>query len=121
MVLIGLAGYLLPLPALIWAWVRWRNSNPRFVSPLWRSIVAFSALILVSTIGLSVFVVAFRANTLPEGDAKYSFFLASCRFGFLTSALALLLSLIGKGRVCLPVALASLGLGCLWIIAIAMY
>ena len=121
MVLIGLAGYLLPLPTLIWAWVRWWNSNPRFVCPVWRSILSFSALVLVSAIGLSVLVVASHANSLPEGDAKYSFALASCRFGFFASILALGLSLVGRGRLRLPVALPSLGLGCLWVIAFAMY
>lgn len=121
MVLIGLAGYLLPIPTLIWAWVRWWNSKPRFGIPVWRSVVSFSALILVTAIGLSVFAVAAHANSLPEGDAKYTFAIASCSFGFLASVLALLLSLAGKGRVCLPVALASFGLGCLWIIALATY
>ena len=121
MVLIGLAGYLLPIPTVIWAWVRWWNSKPRFGPPAWRSILAFSALILVSAIGLSVLLVAVHANSLPEGDAKYSFALASCRLGFFASVLALMLSLVGKGRVRLPVTLASLGLGCLWIIAFAMY
>jgi hypothetical protein len=121
MTLIGLAGYLLPIPTLIWAWVRWWSCKPRFGFPVWRSIVSFSALILVSAIGLSVFAVTAHAGSLPEGNANYTFAVVSCRFGFLASVLALLFSLVGKGRVCLPVALASFGLGCLWIIALAMY
>jgi hypothetical protein len=67
MFFIGLAGYILPIPCLIWAWVRWLTSKPRFVPPPWRSILAFAALILVSAIGLSVLLVAVHANSLPEG------------------------------------------------------
>jgi hypothetical protein len=121
MIFIGLAGYLLPIPSLIWAWVRWFKSKPRFVPPAWRSVLAFSGLILVSAIGLFVVLVFFYANSLPEGAAKYSFAVASCRFGFFSAALALVLSLVGKGPVCAPVALASFGLGSLWVIALAMY
>lgn len=121
MIFIGLAGYLLPIPSLIWAWVRWFKSKPRFVPPAWRSVLAFSALILVSAIGLSVLLVVFYANSLAEGTSKYSFAVASSRFGFLASALALILSLVGKGPVCSPVALASFGLGSLWVIALATY
>jgi hypothetical protein len=111
----------LPIPSLIWGWVRWRNSKPRFVRPAWRSIAAFSALILASAIGLSVLFVAFHANSLPEGAAKYSFAVASSRFGFAASGLALVLSLVGKGPVCLPAALASFGLAALWGIAVITY
>ena len=121
MFFIGLAGYLLPIPCLIWAWVCWLTSKPRFVPPAWRSILALVALILVSVIGLSVLLVAFHANSLPEGSGKYAFALASSRRGFAASLLALVLSLVGKGPVCSPVALASLGFACLWIISWAMY
>jgi hypothetical protein len=120
MIFIGLAGYLLPIPSLIWAWVRWLKSEPRFVTPAWRSVLAFCGLILVSAIGLFVVLVFFYANSLPE-PAKYALAVTSSRFGFLASALALLLSLVGKGPVCAPVALASFGLGSFWVIALAMY
>ena len=118
--LLGLAGYLLPIPSVIWAWVRWFKSEPRFVAPAWRSFLAFSGLILISAIGLFVVFVFFYANSLSE-PAKYSFAATSCRAGFRASVLALVLSLAGKGRVCAPVALASFGLGSLWVIALAMY
>jgi hypothetical protein len=120
MIFIGLAGYLLPIPSLIWAWLRWFKSEPRFVAPAWRSVLAFSGLILVSASGLFVVLVFFYANSLRE-PAKYSLAVTSSRFGFVASALALLLSLVGKGPVCAPVALASFGLGALWVIALAMY
>ncbi|HLZ40550.1 MAG TPA: hypothetical protein VKQ11_06300 [Candidatus Sulfotelmatobacter sp.] len=90
------------------------------MSPTWRSVLAFSGLILVSAIGLFVAFVFFYANSLPE-PAKYSFAVTSSGFGFLASALALLLSLVGKGRVCAPVALGSFGLGSFWVIALATY
>jgi hypothetical protein len=62
-----------------------------------------------------------RANGLPEGPMKYSFALTASRIGFKASAVALVLSVIGKGPVRPPAALASLGLAALWIIAIVTY
>ena len=121
MFFIGLAGYLLPIPCLVWAWVRWLTSKPRIFPPAWRSVVAFAGLIIVSGIGLSVLLVAFHANSLPEGSGNYAFALASSRHGFAASVLALVLSLVGKGPVCSPVALASLGFACLWVIVLVMY
>ncbi len=120
MIFIGLAGYILPIPSLIWAWLRWLKSEPRFAAPAWRSILAFSGLILVSAIGLFVVFVFFYANNLSE-PAKYWFAVTSSRIGFCASTLGLVLSLVGKGRVCAPVALASFGLGSFWVIALAMY
>ena len=119
--LIGLAGYILPIPCLIWGWVQWLRSKPRFGAPIWRSIVAFSALVLASVIGLSVFLVAYHANGMPEDGTKYSFAIASSRLGFATSVLAVLLAVLGKGPVRLPAALASFGLAALWIIAVITY
>jgi hypothetical protein len=106
MIFIGLAGYLLPIPSLIWAWVRWFKSEPRFVAPTWRSILAFSGLILVSAIGLFVVFVFVYANSVPE-PAKYSLAVMSSRCGFLASVFGLVVLLVGKGPVCAPVALAS--------------
>jgi hypothetical protein len=105
--LIGFAGYVLPIPCLIWGWVRWLSSKPHFAAPTWRSILAFSGLALSSVVGLSVFLVVAQANGMPEGTTKYSFALASSRVGFTTSVLSLLLALVGKGPVRLPAALAS--------------
>jgi hypothetical protein len=78
-------------------------------------------LVLASLIGLSVFLVASHANSLPEGATKYSFAIASSRVGFGASIFALLLALIGRGPVCLPAALASFGLAALWVIAVMTY
>lgn len=120
MIFIGLAGYLLPIPAVIWAWVRWFKSEPRFVAPAWRSILAFCGLILVSAAGLFVVVVFLYVNSMSE-PAKYTSAVTFSVLGFFASAIALLLSLVGKGPVCAPVALASFGLASFWVIAIAMY
>jgi len=119
--LIGAAGYILPIPSLIWGWLRWWTSKPRFEPDKWRRIAVFLALTLASIIGLSVLFVASHLNDLPEGSTKYSFAAAASRIGFKTSAVALVLSMIGKGPVRLPAALASVGLAALWIIAIVMY
>jgi hypothetical protein len=119
--LMAVAGYLLPIPSLIWGWVRCLGSKPRLAPPAWRYAVAFLGLALASAIGLSVLFVAAHANGLPEGSVKYSFALSSSRFGFAASALALVLSLAGKGPVRLPASLASVGLAALWVIAVITY
>jgi hypothetical protein len=54
-VLIGFAGYILPVPSLIWAWVRWLKTQPRFSD--WRKISVFSGLVLASLGGFLVLVV----------------------------------------------------------------
>jgi hypothetical protein len=100
--------------------MRWFKSEPRFAVPAWRSIIAFAGLILVSVIGLFVVLVILYGNSLSE-PAKYSFAVTSSRIGFRASVLGLVLSLVGKGRVCAPVALASFGLVSLWVIGLAMY
>ena len=119
--LIGVAGYILPVPSLIWGWVQWWNSKPRFVRPVWRRITVLLGLTLASVIGLSVLFVMSHANDLPEGPTKYSFAIASSRLGFKASAIALVLSLAGKGPARLPASLASLGLAALWVIAAITY
>jgi len=117
--LIGLAGYILPIPSLIWGWAEWWNVRPRFSS--WRQTAVFAGLILSSVIGLFVLFVISHANGLPEGPTKYAFAMASGRSGFAVSVFALLLSLSGKGRVRLPASLAAAGLAALWIIASITY
>jgi len=118
---VGLAGYILPIPSLVWGWVRWSTSRPRFAPPAWRRIAAFSGLTLASSIGLSVLFVAFHANGLPEGPTKYSFAIAADRLGFAASAIALALSLVGNGPVRLPASLASLSLAALWVFTAITY
>ena len=119
--LIGLAGYILPIPSLIWGWVRWVSSKPRFAPPAWRRVATFSALSLASIIGLSVLFVVSHANGLGEGPAKYSFAMKASVLGFAASAGALVLSLAGKGPARLPASLASLGLAAFWFFAAMVY
>jgi hypothetical protein len=118
--LIGFAGYILPIPSLIWGWTQWWSTNPRFAPDKWRRITVFAGLILASFVGLSVLFVMAYANGLPEGP-KYEFAMASGRHGFAASILALVLSLLGRGPVRLPSSLASSGLAALWLIASITY
>jgi hypothetical protein len=118
--LIGLAGYLLPIPSLTWGWVQWSISKPRFAHPAWRRIAVLLGLSLATAVGLSVFFVLSHANDLPEGP-KYLFAMASSRLGLKVSAIALVLSLVGIGPVRLPASLASLGLAAFWVIAAITY
>ena len=107
--LIGFAGYILPVPSLTWAWVRWLKPQPRFSD--WRKISVFSGLVLASLVGFLVLVVMDK-NARNSGPPDLSF----VPFGFIGSILALILSLIGNGPVRLPTSLASFGLAALWFI-----
>jgi hypothetical protein len=108
-VLIGFAGYILPVPSLIWAWVRWLKTQPRFFD--WRKISVFSGLVLASLVGFLVLVVMDK-NARNSGPPDLSL----VPFGFVGSILALILSLIENGPVRLPASLASFGLAALWFI-----
>src|SRR6266853_6741298 len=99
-VLIGFAGYILPAPSLIWAWVRWLKTQPRFSD--WRKISVFSGLVLASLVGFSVLVVMDK-NARNSGPPELSL----VPFGFVGSTLALVLPLICDGPVSRPAWLAS--------------
>lgn len=117
---LGLSGYLLPLPSLIWGWVVWSKSRPRFNSPKWRYVAAFAGLVLASLVGLSAsFVIVYSGNVRVE--ARYEFAMKSCGRGIVASVIALLLSLIGKGPMRLPASLGSLGLAAFWVVAAILY
>jgi len=108
-VIIEFEGYVLPVPSLIWAWVRWLKPQPRFSD--WRKISVFSGLVLASFIGFLV-LVAMDKNARNSGPPDLSL----VPFGFVGSILALILSLLGNGPVRLPSSLASFGLAALWFI-----
>src|SRR5215472_3324039 len=107
--LIGLAGYILPAASLIWGWVRWWNTKPRFAPSRWRRITAFGGLILASYVGGN-------AIDLPADSA-----MSSAERGFKASMVALVLSLIRNCPVRLPVSWASFGLAAFWFIAAFLY
>ena len=118
---LGLFGYILPAPALIWAWAAWLKSRSHPDSPAWRAVAVFVGLILASVIGLLVVVVIAVVGGMPESGTKYSLAMKSSGLGFLASILALVLSLIGKGPARLPASLASFGLAALWFVAALTY
>jgi hypothetical protein len=118
---LGLSGYILPGPALIWAWAAWLKSRSNPDSPAWRTVSVFVGLILASVIGLVVVLVVAVVGGMPESGTKYSLAMKSCGFGFLASILALVLTLIGKGPARLPASLACFGLAALWLVAALLY
>lgn len=118
---LGLFGYILPGPALIWAWAAWLKSRSHPGSPAWRTVAVFVGLILASVIGVLVVVVIAVVGGMPESGTKYSLAMKSAGLGFLASILALVLSLIGKGPARLPASLASFGLAALWFVAAMTY
>ena len=119
--ILGFLGFLLPVPALIWGWAAWWRSRPRFGAPKWRYVAVILALTIASVVGLSVLFVISRVNGMPESETRYSFAMGSSALGFVASAIALLLSLIGKGPARLPSSLGSLGLAALWIVSALLY
>jgi hypothetical protein len=118
---LGLSGYILPAPALIWGWTAWLESRSNRDLPAWRAVSVFVGLILASAVGLAAVFVAAVVGGMPESGTKYSLAMKSSGFGFLASTLALFLSLIGKGPARLPTSLASFGLGAFWLVAALMY
>jgi hypothetical protein len=116
-----LSGYLLPVPSLIWGWAVWWKLRPRFGSPMWRYVAVILGLTIASVVGLSVLFVISHVSGMPESETRYSFAMKSSARGFVASAIALLLSLVGKGSVRLPSSLASFGLAALWIAAALLY
>jgi|SRR5579862_1460297 hypothetical protein len=118
---LGLSGYILPAPTLIWAWVAWLKSRSNADSSAWRTVSVFVGLILASVIGLAVVLVIAVVGGMPESGTKYSLAMKSSGFGFLASILALVLTLIGKGPARLPASLACFGLAALWLVAALLY
>lgn len=59
---LGLSGYILPIPSLIWGWTVWFKSQPRFGSPVWRFVTVFIGLAVASVIGLFVLFVIIRVG-----------------------------------------------------------
>jgi len=118
---LGLFGYILPAPTLLWVWAAWPKSRSRPDSPAWRAVAVFAGLILASIIGVFVVIVVAVVGGMPESGTKYSLAMKSSGLGFLASILALVLSLIGKGPARLPGSLASFGLAALWFVAAFTY
>lgn len=118
---LGLSGYILPIPSLICGWAAWFKSQPRFGSPVWRFVAAFIGLAVASVVGLFALFVIIRVGGMPESGAKYGIAMKSCGLGFLASMFALVVSLIGKGSVRLPASLGSFGLAAFWLVAALLY
>jgi hypothetical protein len=118
---LGLCGYILPAPALIWAWAAWSKSRSIPASPAWRNLSVFVGLTLASVVGLAVLFVVAHVGGMPESGTKYSLAMKSSGLVFLASTLALALSLIGKGPARLPASVASFGLAALWLVAALTY
>lgn len=113
-ILMSFAGYILPVPALIWAWVRWWKVRPRFTPDRWRRISTFGGLILASLVALFMLFAMYamaRWSGLPANA-----FVVLAAIGLVGSVFALMFSLMGEGPARVPAILASVGLATLWFI-----
>jgi hypothetical protein len=114
MILLYGVGYVLPAPCLVWGWLRFAKSRPRFSAPVWRRIAALSGLVVASVDGLSAVYVFIHLRTITNFFGAFGFGLDALYFGLASSALAVILSLLGKGPARLPALLASLCLVAYW-------
>lgn len=90
LIIVGFAGYILPVPCLIWAWIRWWKTRPHFAPDEWRRVGTFAGLILATLVGL------FVRFVIGENARKRDIPLAGV--GLMASMFALALSLMGKEK-----------------------
>lgn len=109
----------LPLLILALALWRWLHNAPRIVEPAWRSYVAIVAMSFAGVSAL-LWVVSLVWARLIGGFPFYDpVLLRFYRWGFLTSALGLFVSLVGKGKLRWPTTGLSLLMSMLWLMAAA--
>lgn len=96
---------------------RWLRSSPRIAIPTWRGYSAISAFSLAG-ISLIMWVVLFAWAQAIGGFGFYNpVVLRFYRWGFLTGAAGLLISLIGKGKLRWPACGLSALMAFLWLAA----
>ncbi|MGA2844629.1 MAG: hypothetical protein ABSF68_04315 [Candidatus Acidiferrales bacterium] len=106
---------LTPTALTLWAWTVWIIKPPRFAPPRWRSVIAFVGLLSVSVA---------LATALADGVCRvrsdsWATMVQRCGPGyifasFLSDIVAIIATLVGKGRARLSTFLAGLAMPLLW-------
>jgi hypothetical protein len=92
----------LPLLILFWAIWRWAHVSPRIGRPTWRYYVAFAAASLAGVSSLLWVISLVWARVIGGFPFYDPILLRFYRWGFLTAAGGLLVSLVGKGKLRWP-------------------
>ncbi len=107
----------LPLLILAWALWRWLRTAPRIVEPAWRSYMAIGAIGFAGASSMLWLISLIWAMVIGGFPFYDPVLLRFYRWGFLTSALGLLISFAGKGRLKWPSCGLSLLMALLWMMA----
>jgi hypothetical protein len=114
-----LGALFLGLPLVIFAraiW-RWLRASPRIGVPAWRGYVAMVGIGLAGVSALLWVVSLIWARAIGGFPFYDPVLLRFYRWGFLTSALGLFVSLVGKGKLRWPTTGLSLLMSMLWFMA----
>ncbi len=115
--ILGALFLVLPLVIFAWAIWRWLRASPRIGVPAWRSYVAIVAIGLAGVSALLWVVSLIWARAIGGFPFYDPVLLRFYRWGFLTSALGLFVSFVGKGKLRWPTTGLSLLMSMLWFMA----
>jgi hypothetical protein len=99
---------------LILAWKKWREVDPKFGVPRWRSIIAFVGLCSVSAQGLLFVAMDAYGRHISGWSHDYRLFNIWGRVDFYLFVVVVLAALFGKGRFRPWMFLSSLAISAVW-------
>lgn len=98
----------------ILAWKKWRDVDPKFGAPRWRSIIAFTGLCSVSAQGLLFVTMDAYGRHIDGWSHNYRLFNIWGRVDFYLFVVVVLAALFGKGRSRPWMFLSSLAISGVW-------
>lgn len=102
------------LGCFILAWKKWQETDPKFGSPRWRKIIAFTGLCSVTAQGLLFVTMDVYGRHIGGWSHNYRLFNIWGRVDFYLFVIAVLAALLGNGRSRLWVFLSSLAISGVW-------
>ena len=98
----------------ILSWKKWREGYPKFESPRWRSIIAFTGLCSVSVQGLLFITMDAYGRHIDGWSHNYGLFNIWGRVDFYLFVVVLFAALFGKGRFRPWMFFSSLAISGIW-------